>query len=205
MKKPYLQNVLDSSKHSLPLTKNEILSLAINERKMLKITWKQNFTMKVVPEFVFPLHLFEFQGQEYLVWQRPTEGVLDCGPIVAMGPIEMSNKYFVSSVHPDEIEEFQNKWVYFEDGKDVDSSETIKRVILKIHAPLLMVDFTPLQEIWTRFVVVGTARNELIVSGNGAINQELFARLINLGLKVSFMAPSWAQKKYLEFLKKHKV
>lgn len=181
-----------------------MLNLAINERKMIKIEWKQTFTIQTKPEFVFPLHLFEYHGQEYLIWQRPTEGNLDCGPIVAMGPLEMSNKYFMSTVHPDEIEQFQNQWVYFEDGRDVDPSSKIKRIILKIHAPLLMVDFTPLQEIWTRFVVVGTARNELIVSGNGAINQELFARLIDLGLKVSFMAPSWTQKKYLEFLKKNK-
>ena len=79
----------------------------------------------------------------------------------------MSNKYFIATHSLEEIEEFQNQWVYFEDGKDIDPSKTMKRIILKIHAPLLMVDFTPLQEIWSRFVVVGTAQNELIISGNG--------------------------------------
>jgi hypothetical protein len=202
MKKPSLQNIFTTNTQAPPLTKYEILSVAINERKMVKITWKETFTMKVVPEFMFPLHLFEYGGQEYLIWERPTDGNLDCGPIVAMGPVEMSSKYFVSTVHPDELDQFQNQWIYFEDGRDVDPSDKIKRIILKIHAPLLMVDFTPLQEIWTRFVVVGTAKNELIVSGNGAINQELFSRLLSLGLKVSFMAPSWAQKKFLDFMKK---
>lgn len=201
MKKLALQNYSSSSQASLPLSKCEIINMAINERKMVKIEWKQAFSIKTKDEFVFPLHLFEFQDQEYLIWQRPTEGNLDCAPIVAMGPINLSHKYFVSSFGPDEIEQFQNQWVYFEDGKDIDPSQTVKRVLLKIHAPLLMVDFKPLQEIWTRFVVVGTASNELIVSGNGVINQELFTKLLHLGLKVSFIAPNWAQKKFLEFTK----
>lgn len=202
MKKPHLQNYSNLSCSTMPLSKCELINIAINERKMLKIQWKQAFKIKAKDEFVFPLHIFEFQGQEYLIWQRPTEENLDCAPIVAMGPVEISTKYFLSNFGPDEIEQFQNQWIYFEDGKDIDPSQTVKRVILKIHAPLLMVDFKPLQEIWTRFVVVGTARNELIVSGNGVVNQELFAKLVTLGLKVSFMAPSWAQKKFNEFLKK---
>lgn len=204
MKKNYLQNFSETNLKSIPLSKNEIINLAINERKMLKIEWKQSFTMKTSHEYVFPLHLFDFNGQEYLIWQRPAEENLDCAPIVAMGLIELSNKHFVSSLTHDDIELFQNQWIYFEDGKDIDPSKSIKRVILKIHAPLLMVDFKPLQEIWTRFVVVGTANNELIVSGNGSINQELFARLLTLGIKVSFMAPNWAQKKFMEFIKSKK-
>lgn len=205
MKKPSLQNYSDSKISSMPLTKSEIINLAINERRMIKVEWKANFSIKEARvEYIFPLHIFEFQDQEYLIWQRPTEENLDCAPIVAMGPVEMSHNYFMSHYGPEDIEQFQNQWIYFEDGKDIDPSQTVKRVILKIHAPLLMVDFTPLQQIWSRFVVVGTARNELIVSGNGVINQELFTKLVDLGLKVSFMAPNWAQKKFLDFIRKSK-
>ena len=200
----YSSSVKSSQHINLPLSKSELLNLAINERKMIKIEWKQGFTQKSKPEHVFPLHLFDFQGQEYLIWERPTEGNLDCGPIVAMGPVELCNKYFMSNFRQEDFEQFQKQWMYFEDGKDIDPSPMIKRIILKIHAPLLMVDFTPLQEIWTRFLVVGTSNNELIVSGNGSINQELFSRLLTLGIKVTFLAPEWAQKKFYEFVKKKK-
>ncbi len=138
-------------------------------------------------------------------WDTATAGIMnELAPVEYLNANELSNKYFMSTYGPDEIEQFQNQWVYFEDGKDIDPSQTVKRVILKIHAPLLMVDFKPLQEIWSRFVVVGTARNELIVSGNGVINQELFAKLLDLGLKVSFMAPNWAQKKFMDYIKSKK-
>ena len=84
MKKSFLPNVFNTNPMNSPLTKYEILNLAINERKMVKIDWKQSFTMKSRAEYVFPLHLFVHQGQEYLIWQRPAEGNLDCAPIVAM-------------------------------------------------------------------------------------------------------------------------
>jgi hypothetical protein len=148
MKKAYPLNAPDSSKAKLPLSKCELINLAINERKMVRVEWKYSFTKKIVPEFIFPLHIFEYLGQEYVVWERPTEANLDCAPIVAMGPVEMSSKYFMSNFRPEDIEQFQKQWIYFEDGKDIDPSSTVKRVILKVHAPLMMVDFTPLQEIW---------------------------------------------------------
>lgn len=198
MKKTLLKQPLDLGQN-LPLSKSEIINLAINERKMVKVEWKFSFTKKKGVEFIFPLHLFEYQGQEYVIWQRPAEGNLDCAPIVAMGPVELSSKYFLSEFRIEDIEQFQKQWIYFEDGKDIDPSTTIKRIILKIHAPLMMVDFTPLQQIWSRFVIVGTANNELIVSGNGPINQELFSKIISLGIKVSFLAPSWAHKKFMKF------
>lgn len=198
----YVRPLSQLDQRQMILSKGEMVSLAIAERKMIKVQWRQSYTTKDYMEYIFPLHLFDFQGQEYLIWERPTQGNLDCAPIVAMGPIELSSKHFMSEHRPKDIEQFQNEWLYFEDGKAIDPSEKIKRIILKIHTPLLMVDLTPLQKLWTRFVVVGTAENELIVSGNGLVNQELFSKLITLGIKVSFLAPEWAQKKFQELLKK---
>lgn len=185
------------------VTVSESLYLATIQRHMVQVQWKNHSSY----EAAFPLMIFEHNNQEYLIWQRPTEGILDCSPLSLIQEISPSSQHFLSSWRIDDLYAFQQEWLYFEQDhvvKKPDFKASLEhRMIIKIHAPLLQVDLEPLQSHWKKFVIVGTTHDELIMAGNGVIDDRLFAALAKIRIKISFLSPEWVQPIFRKWVRKN--